>query len=424
MKKRRAILTVWSLLIVLCISNMRVSATTCTNKGNVAYDYVTKILTEYYQAVDQYQEYDFSDDIASITLLQYINQKIEATCYKQEVYGKADKQNYKVDFQLLSSQEIDTNLQLTIVANVEFKYKDASFDSSYKEEIQLILSENEGKYYIKEWYMPYDDYDTNIRGEIKDISNSYGWNNLLRLNNINDKQEELNEKIKMYYDNLKEQIAVESDKILEKSYDKNEVSNQEDSAMLRTTLRSLNKSNMVSWANNNCIATSPVSGNPNRAPYYDFSQIAGNYDCTNFVSHAILAGGSVVYNTGQSSTGWYYQSLNNRSSSWSGVPNLHDFLTSNTTKGPVGRAEAYANIYVPGGEYPYKPGDILQFHNGSVWRHSTLIVGYTSIPGSATLTEAVVTGRTSSTSCNNQVRQSTIYEGQARRVIVLSGYYK
>lgn len=161
---------------------------------------------------------------------------------------------------------------------------------------------------------------------------------------------------------------------------------------------------------------------------YDFSQISGNYDCTNFVSHAILAGGSILYDTGNSgisSTGWYFKNINNRSSSWSGVANLCNFLTSNTTKGPVGTKKAYSNIYVTGGDpYPYEPGEILQFHNGSIWRHSTIIVGYRGVSGAATLSEAVVTGRTSSTQCNNQVRQSSIYPGESRRVIVLRGYYK
>lgn len=44
-------------------------------------------------------------------------------------------------------------------------------------------------------------------------------------------------------------------------------------------------------------------------------------------------------NSGISSTGWYFRSINNRSSSWSGVVNLYSFLTTNTTnttKGPAG----------------------------------------------------------------------------------------
>ncbi len=420
MNKMRCLLITGMILIFWSIINTNVyAANKTTNNIDNAYDYAKKILIEYYQAIDQYQEYDFSDDIESLTLLNYINQKIEAKCYKQEVYGEDDMQNYSVDFQLIDSQEIDTNLKIIIVASIDFKYKNADFDSGYKEEIQLILSRKLDRYGIVDWYMPYDDYDTRIRGNIQDISNPYYWGSLLRINdNISNKQEELNDKIKLYYDDLKEQI-------LDESVD---ISDEQDAITPYTTLYSLNKSNMVTWANNNCTKASPTSGNSNQAPYYDFSKISGNYDCTNFVSHAILAGGAVVYNTGGtgiSSTGWYYTSLNKRSSSWSGVANLCSFLTSNTTRGPAGTKKSYSDIYVPGGgNYPFEPGDILQFHNGSVWRHSTLIVGHTAVSGSAALSEAVVTGRTSSTSCNNKVRQSSIYAGEKRRIINLIGYYK
>lgn len=74
-------------------------------------------------------------------------------------------------------------------------------------------------------------------------------------------------------------------------------------------------------------------------PYYDFSKIKNNYDCTNFVSHALLAGGAKPYKpsgaTGIIGTGWYYTNLDNRSSSWSGVSYLYSFLTSNRKKDQV-----------------------------------------------------------------------------------------
>ena len=61
-----------------------------------AYQYATEILTEYYEAIDQYKEEDFSDNISS-GLLQYII-KIEAKRYKLDVYGKDDMQNYRLSF--------------------------------------------------------------------------------------------------------------------------------------------------------------------------------------------------------------------------------------------------------------------------------------------------------------------------------------
>ena len=422
MKRMKFFLVTIMLLICMFIINKNTYASTPQDikESDTAYIYATEVLTQYYQAIDQYNEYDFSDDIESIQLLNYINSKIEAKRYKQVYYGVDDMQNYSVNFKLINTEKINNDIKLTIVSNIEFKYKDADFTSGYREEIQLIINRNFNEYNIVDWYLPYDDYDTRIRGDIQDISNPNYWSSLLRVSDkIHEKQEELNDKIKLYYDDLKKQ-ALEG--VVE-------INNSDESTRITpyATLYSLNKSNMVTWANNNCTKATPKSGNSGQAPYYDFSQISGNYDCTNFVSHAILAGGAVVYNTGGSGisdTGWYYTNLNNRSSSWSGVPKLCNFLTSNTTRGPVGTKISYSDIYVPGGSYPYVPGDILQFHNGSKWRHSTIIVGYIAISGSATKSEAVVTGRTSSTSCNNNVRQSTIYSGENRRVIKLNGYYK
>ncbi|MBE5927774.1 MAG: hypothetical protein E7267_00130 [Lachnospiraceae bacterium] len=406
--------------LIILNKNTYVSAAQEIKASDNEYIYATEILTQYYQAIDQYKEYDFSGDIDSVQLLDYINSKIETKRYKQVYYGMDDMQNYSVNFKLLDSEKIDDYTKMTIVSDVEFKYKDASFESGYREEIQLILNNKFNKYNIVDWYLPYEDYDTRIRGDIENISNPGYWNSMLRITDkIHEKQEELNEKIKLYYDDLKKQA---SESVIE-------IDNSNNTTRITpyATLYSLNKSKMVTWANNNCTKANPTSGNSGQAPYYDFSQISGNYDCTNFVSHAILAGGAVVYNTGGSGisdTGWYYTNLNNRSSSWSGVPKLCSFLTSNTTRGPVGTKISYSDIYVPGGNYPYVPGDILQFHNGSKWRHSTVIVGYIAISGSATKSEAVVTGRTSSTVCNNNVRQSTIYSGENRRVIKLNGYYK
>lgn len=408
------------LLICILMNNTNVHAKTNTENKDEAYIYATKILTKYYQAIDQYQKVDFSDDIDSINLLEYINQKIEAKCCKQEVYGKDDTENYKVNFTLVNCEEIETDIMMTIAANIEFNYKDVEFDSGYGEEIVLILVRKDNRYKVLDWYSPYDDYDIRVRGEIKDISNQNYWSNELRTNdNIKEKQKEINNEIKSYYEELKEQAEWTEDDF--------EYISKPDIIMPKASLYSLNRSNMVTWANNNCTKASPSSGNSNQASYYDFSKIAGNYDCTNFVSHALLAGGAVVYNTGGngiSSTGWYYKDINNRSSSWSGVPNLYSFLTSNTTKGPAGKKISYTSIYAPSGNYPYQSGDILQFHNGSAWGHSTLITGYIAVSDSSTTLEATVTGRTSSTKYNKNQRQSEILTGKSRRVIKMSGYYK
>lgn len=56
-------------------------------------------------------------------------------------------------------------------------------------------------------------------------------------------------------------------------------------------LDDLDTNAMPSYAYNNAAKASPSSGD-GVTPYYDFSLITGNYDCTNFISHCLLAGGA------------------------------------------------------------------------------------------------------------------------------------
>lgn len=75
---------------------------------------------------------------------------------------------------------------------------------------------------------------------------------------------------------------------------------------------------------------------------------------------------------------------------------------------------------IPSHTVNYIPGDILQHHNGSIWRHSTIIVGtYTVNPA---LDGAIVCGRTSSSSYNYNKKAEEIYTGYSKRVIRLNGY--
>ncbi|MFJ7917371.1 MULTISPECIES: amidase domain-containing protein [unclassified Lysinibacillus] len=177
---------------------------------------------------------------------------------------------------------------------------------------------------------------------------------------------------------------------------------------------SLNIDGIVDWARANYNKTSPTSSNAS-VPYYDFSQIPSAWDCTNFVSHALLAGGARLKDNGQSgivgTNQWYYRSTANRSSSWAGVNELYSFLTrSNPGTSNIGpyvteKALTWANGF---------RGDIVQAHNGSIWRHSTVITAY-QYP------DLLVTGRTNPNTNNNNVPATTIYNTQ--RLLHLEGTY-
>lgn len=188
----------------------------------------------------------------------------------------------------------------------------------------------------------------------------------------------------------------------------------------------IDKRAMVLWVRGNFNKSSPRSGNPEIANYLDFSEISfDSYDCTNFVSHAILAGGSPMLDPGVggiSSRGWYFRDAFNRSSSWSGVGELYNFIISNAYIGPTGDAVPYRNLDL--GDDFFEEGDIIQFSNGSVWRHTGIITGFApSLDGSGKR-EALITGRTSKELYNDDQYQSTIYPGLPRRIIRLRGFYR
>ena len=103
-------------------------------------------------------------------------------------------------------------------------------------------------------------------------------------------------------------------------------------SIITTRASSLNNTAIVNWARSNYNKNQPSPGKSS-VPYFDFSEMSGAYDCTKFVSHAELAGGAKINDTGGSgisSTGWYYRNINNRSSSWSGVDQFYNYMITNT----------------------------------------------------------------------------------------------
>lgn len=176
----------------------------------------------------------------------------------------------------------------------------------------------------------------------------------------------------------------------------------------------LQRANIINWARSNYNQTTPTSASAS-VSYYDFSQISSAYDCTNFVSHALLAGNATMHDDGDSGiTGtdqWYFRSTSNRSSSWAGVNQLYAFLVrsnpSDTNIGPYAeeRELVYTNVY---------EGDIVQGHNGTTWRHSTIV---TKVENQ----QVYVTGRTSPEAYNDNQLATTIYGTQ--RVLHIMGNY-
>ncbi|MBR2449078.1 MAG: amidase domain-containing protein [Clostridia bacterium] len=98
--------------------------------------------------------------------------------------------------------------------------------------------------------------------------------------------------------------------------------------------------------------------NPN---YYNFDTLGG--DCTNFVSQCVFAGTKIMNYTPV--IGWYYNSPNDRTASWTGVDYFLNFLTDNDGIGPIAVSVNPANIQI---------GDVIFLGNKSDDFYHTLFV--------------------------------------------------
>ncbi len=98
--------------------------------------------------------------------------------------------------------------------------------------------------------------------------------------------------------------------------------------------------------------------------FYDFSNLGG--DCTNFASQCIYAGAKIMNYTPV--YGWFYNNLNDRTASWTGVEYLYNFLVNNDGPGPFAEETELKNLQI---------GDIVQLGraNGDFY-HSPVVVGF------------------------------------------------
>ena len=186
-------------------------------------------------------------------------------------------------------------------------------------------------------------------------------------------------------------------------------------------LDDLDTNAMSSYAYDNASKVSPSSGD-GITPYYDFSLITGNHDCTNFISHCLLAGGA---SKNVSANGWYYNTLSDRTPSWSNVNYLHNFLVRNSsTRGPKGVSSEYpAGNSLTSLYSSCRIGDLIQikYKGASNYGHSTIVTGK-----NFSQTTILITSRTSQNSYNKSAVLTEVYSSNAvksYRLVDLEGNY-
>lgn len=331
-----------------------------------AYELATQALSDFNRAEYLYEDIDLSEYVADPDLLTYLENKADALQVKS-IQPTFDKVNFKDGFTLLSHTVSDNLVSMNILSQCSYNYADlldVDSGSSYGVAITIDTLTNR----ITKWETN-DEYDE----EYQSLMNTSTYSAA----DPSDAQEAIYNNYQEYYSSLfnPENAITEEAEILS------------DPGANTRAVTTLNKSAIVSWANRNVpedksTPSAPTSGDGGSTPYYDFSKVPGNYDCTNFVSHALLAGGATKNTSSTDDKGWYYNSMSNRSTSWSGVPNLYNFLTrTSATKGPKGSSGPYSTFSSSITNRPYEPGDIIQFHNNTRWRHSGIITGYYSPDG-------------------------------------------
>lgn len=139
--------------------------------------------------------------------------------------------------------------------------------------------------------------------------------------------------------------------------------------------------------------------------YYNFDSLGG--DCTNFISQCVYAGSKEMNYS--KSNGWYYNNLNNRSASWSGVNEFYKFLISNKLNGPRGEKVGQKDLEI---------GDVIQLSfDGIKFAHTLIIVNIENI-------ESLDNIYTASHTFDSYKRKVSSYNFQKIRFIHINGVYK
>ena len=282
-----------------------------------AFELAEEFLTEYYYAIDMFQDYDFAKYTTSENFLTYVEKRVNSEVYASEVYTNIVRYDYSVEFDDLSFENLGNCVRLYIGSTVKFRYAPEEEYSIYGEGIYFLVNNGSNGLEIRDWYVPLDPYDEAIRGDIL-ISDPYYWDNSTERVSIYRSQQLRDESILANYE-----LSVQSKNAVISNSQYDNVNDELNPTAVSATLYAVNHTNVAKWAKDNWDADPPTSGDSSQvSTYKDFHTISSSaWDCTNFASHAILYGGAVIYDTGNSgisSTGWYYRDTYNRSSSWSG----------------------------------------------------------------------------------------------------------
>lgn len=395
------------LSIALCLtcSSFVFAAEAENSKSSAAYTEDKEVMSQIREVIEMfYENKDLGyrnelNKLLDTPILSILEDKADTQQYVTKLY-KTSKENYAVKAIALENTKVGKQAHMKFQVITTFNYQNApDVETEVSEDVYVLYDYD--KSLITDFYAPDNYYDIAVRDQNANALEESNLSLNSMTSDIVSKQGSLRNDIDRIY-NFQSSYKPVNNNIV---------------SLMSTSLNS----NVVTYARNNYNKVSPASGNGS-VPYYDFSQIPGNFDCTNFVSHALLAGGANVHDTGGSgisSTGWYYRSGSNRSSSWSGVPQLYDYLVNNTVSNyPHGVGSIYSH-----NTGAWSTGNILQLRSSgsSIYGHSTIITQKTYSRDGARA-YALVTGRTSSTQYNDNYAADDMAPNGSKRTIYVYNY--
>ncbi len=343
-----------------------------------------------------------NNDISTRTtneVFQLLDTKADLVNYQTTKYGTV-RNSYNIQVIPRNQDEIVINgntvsFELQVLRS--WMYAGNESRSTSSEVLDITVQKNtDGSYLVTECYIP------TFCTRFGNLDQAYK-SSLVQKNCSN------------FLDNFKQEFKEETNtKAIQMMQDK-QLSRTFSKEVEPRALGYISRTDAANWARSNYNKNQPTSSTSS-VSYYDFSEITNAYDCTNFASHALLAGGAPMHDDGGSgivgTSQWYYRNLSNRSSSWSGVTQLGSFLLrsnpSSTNIGPYAELMevSYANAY---------KGDVIQYEYGgdSTWDHSTIVTSY---DGGV----IHVTGRTGDNWFNDNV---PVHEmGGTQRLLHIEGY--
>jgi hypothetical protein len=359
---------------------INIQSTTVNNCYNIA----ESVITKYYIAQQTSTKVDFKENFYYSALNDYLQSRLSNSYYLVETTVPSEIKNIliaesiDVECQLLDCKFYENTIELNVGVDLSVKYPQMNTYSYFMNTVDFLFIKDNNTYKIVD--MLFEDEISNE--ELTLDSNRWNLNtNLTFVQEKTQQTKQKNEKFKQNISNINNYIVAINDTSLDTT-----INDAPDASSTRT-IGTFNKSNMVTYAKNTApLRTSSdnklyksngssARGSSEAPYYYDFNSFAGSYDCTNFISHCLLAGGAKMNKNGNPSTGWYFNNVNtpsatSRSYTWSGVTQFGNMLISNTGNGPRGNQVDYYSSSL-------ELGDIIQFqysdYSAGSYGHSAII---------------------------------------------------